>query len=103
MRRRQGTAEWRLHQAEQSTAIVASYEMSPELHGLCADVEGAQLAQRIRREVIDGMHREDLLRRIRERLGSTLPQAHGRYTRRAYLELQGRRHAPVRRGATTPN
>ena len=62
-------------------------ELTPGLRHLCGDGSDAQAAQRIRKEVVNGLH----LQQINDHLTANYP-GYRRYTRRAWKELQGRRH-----------
>jgi hypothetical protein len=91
MTRRQRDPEWVHHRGDHGET--ANPDLTPALHHICTDDGGLQTAQDIRVELVDGMRREAMLGRIRERLGEESRPEHIRYTRRSWLELQGRRHA----------
>ncbi len=91
MRRRDNADAWQIHTAGTETGATASSDLSPALIDITNDDEGARFAQDIRESLVNGLRRDDLLRRIREHFAETSESAHVRHTRRACLELQGRR------------
>ena len=103
MRRRHNSADWRFLKVPTTAATLASDEMSTALRGLCRG-DGALTAQSVREDLVAGIRREALLHRIHERLSSgadSRTREQRLNTRRACMEVMGRRYPTSSRMART--